>query len=75
MLYNLLLFSLLREEPSDFFTFEKGPNDRAEPESYPFWIVCFSGVAAVVFALLHAALWRPFSMIFGAIVSSRILSL
>ncbi|CAI8033929.1 hypothetical protein GBAR_LOCUS19125 [Geodia barretti] len=57
------------DEAGDIFTFPKTPNDRAEPPSYIYWMTVFSGVGAVVAGLLHAAFWKPFSMIFGAIVS------
>ena len=64
------IFFCNREEEGDFFTAPKGLNDREEPNSYPYWMAIFSGVAAIVAGLLTAAFWKPFSMIFGAIVSS-----
>lgn len=60
---------ILREESSTIFNSPKSANDRSDPQSYPFWMVIFCGIAVVVAALLHAAFWKPFSMIFGAIVS------
>ena len=49
--------------------FPMDANDRAEPPSYMYRMTIFSGVGAMVVGLLHAAFWKPFSMIFGAIVS------
>ena len=60
-----------RDELPDRFNDPNGPNNRAKPESYPFWMVIFSGVGAIVAGLLHAAFWKPFSIIFGAIVSFK----
>lgn len=68
-LHPSIPFSLCRKVVTNRFRFEKCPNDRAKSESYPFWMVIFSGVAVIVAGLLHAAFWKPFSMIFGAIVS------
>ena len=45
-------------------------NDKSQPYSYPYWMVCFSGPFVIVTAILHAALWKPISIIMGAIVSS-----
>ena len=59
-----------REEEPDDFNSPESINDREEPQSYPFWMAIFSGVAVLIAGLLHAAFWKPFSMIFGAIVSS-----
>lgn len=61
--------SIRREESNTVFNAPKSPNDRSDPQSYPFWMVIFCGIAVIVAALLHAAFWKPFSMIFGAIVS------
>ncbi|CAI8050681.1 hypothetical protein GBAR_LOCUS27802 [Geodia barretti] len=51
------------------FAFPMDANDRAEPPSYMYRMTIFSGVGAVVVGLLHAAFWKPFSMIFGAITA------
>ena len=64
-----VLVTRRREEAADFFTSPKSANDRGEPRSYIFWMTIFSGIGAVVAGLLHAAFWKPFSIIFGAIVS------
>ncbi len=44
-------------------------NDKDEPYSYPLWIVSVSGPFLFTSAIIHAALWKPWSSIFGAIVS------
>ena len=43
--------------------------DRDEPFSYPYWIVCISGPFVFAAAVIHAAIWKPYSLIVGAIVS------
>lgn len=39
--------------------------------TYPFWIVCFSGPFLLAAVGAHTALWRPYSSVFGGIVSSN----
>lgn len=48
---------------------QAGINDKDEPDSYPLWIVSISGPFLFVTAVIHAALWKPWSSLFGAIVS------
>ena len=63
-----------RDEAATFYTSQKSPNDRSDARSYMYWMAIFSGVGAVIAGLLHAAFWKPFSMIFGAIVSLQTLA-
>lgn len=59
-----------REKIPDFVFVRQGaPNDRSDPDSYLYWIVCISGVVVLPLALLHAALWPPYAAYIGAIVS------
>lgn len=69
--FNFTVNFFNRDEVPEIFTLPKSFNDRAESQSYPFWMTIFSGVAVVIAALLHAAFWKPFSMFFGAIVSAQ----
>ena len=49
-------------------------NDRSDPSSYPYWVVCFTGPLVIVTAFFHAALTRkPISPVMGAIVASCIM--
>lgn len=45
---------------------------RGDSTSYPYWMVSFSGPLLLVSAVIHAALQRPYSSVFGAIVSSSL---
>lgn len=40
-----------------------------EPESYPYWIVTLSGPLTFIAAVVHAALWAPWSRFAGAVTS------
>ena len=60
---------ICREKFPDLFAFQGGPNDRSDPNSYLYWVVCISGVVLLPLALIHAALRLPYAAYIGTIVS------
>ena len=63
------VLSLLYNSSDQLEFGQVGPNDKDNPLSSAFWIVCISGPFTFIAAILHAALWRPLSPFMGAVVS------
>ena len=69
-IYIHFRISYIRRErfPEFPFAVQGRPNDRSDPTSYLYWIVCISGVILLPLALIHAALRPPYAAYIGTIV-------